>query len=74
MTLSELKIGEQGVILENKTSGALKQRFMDMGITKGIPIKIVKIAPLGDPIEIEIRGYNLSIRKDDAKKIIIKEA
>ena len=74
MTLNDLKKGECGTILNNKTKGAIKQRFMDMGITKGIPVKVVKIAPLGDPIEIEIRGYNLSIRKDDAKKIDIKEA
>lgn len=68
-TLKELHIGETGVINRVRTTGALKQRFMDMGITKGIEVKIIKIAPLGDPIEIEIRGYNLSIRKDDADKI-----
>ena len=68
-TLRELKIGESGVIVRVGTSGALKQRFMDMGITKGVEVKVVKIAPLGDPIEIEIRGYNLSIRKADAEKI-----
>lgn len=73
MTLKELKIGQSGIILKNHTSGALKQRFMDMGITKGIQIKVLKIAPLGDPIEIEIRGYNLSIRKSDAEKIEIAE-
>ena len=55
-----------------KTTGALKQRFMDMGITKGTEVKVIKIAPLGDPIEIEIRGYNLSVRKEDADKIELK--
>lgn len=74
MTLRDLKIGQSGIILKNRTSGALKQRFMDMGITKGTLVKVVKIAPLGDPIEIEIRGYNLSIRKNDAKEIEIEEA
>lgn len=68
-TLKELRIGESGKITRMKTSGALRQRFMDMGITKGTEVKVIKIAPLGDPIEIEIRGYNLSVRKEDADKI-----
>lgn len=72
MTLKELRMGESGRILKNHTSGALKQRFMDMGITKGVVVKVLKIAPLGDPIEIELRGYNLSIRKSDAQKIEIE--
>lgn len=72
MTLKELRVGESGRILKNHTSGALKQRFMDMGITKGVVVKVLKIAPLGDPIEIELRGYNLSIRKSDAQKIEIE--
>lgn len=72
MTLRDLKIGQSGKILKNNTSGALKQRFMDMGITKGVVVKVIKIAPLGDPIEIEIRGYNLSIRKGDAQKIEVE--
>ena len=71
-TLKELSIGESGKIVKIGTVGALKQRFMDMGITKGTEVKILKIAPLGDPIEIEIRGYNLSIRKADAEKINIE--
>ena len=68
-TLKDLNVGETGAIGRIGTVGALKQRFMDMGITKGTEVKVVKIAPLGDPIEIEIRGYNLSIRKGDAEKI-----
>ena len=70
-TLKDLSVGQSGRIVKIGTIGALKQRFMDMGITKGTDVKIIKIAPLGDPIEIEIRGYNLSIRKDDAAKIEI---
>ena len=73
MTLNELQVGKSGKIVKNRTKGALKQRFMDMGITKGVVVKVVKIAPLGDPFEIEIRGYNLSIRKEDAKQIEIEE-
>ena len=72
MTLRDLKIGETGVIARVNTTGALKQRFMDMGLTKNVEVKIIKIAPLGDPIEIEVRGYNLSIRKADAENILMK--
>ena len=72
MTLRDLKVGESGVIAKISTTGALKQRFMDMGLIKNAEVKIIKIAPLGDPIEIEVRGYNLSIRKDDAQNIIMK--
>ena len=68
-TLRDINVGESAVIARIQTSGALKQRFMDMGITKGTEVKVIKIAPLGDPIEIEIRGYNLSIRKGDVEKI-----
>ena len=68
-TLRDLKVGESGVIARVGTNGALKQRFMDMGITKGVEVNVVKVAPLGDPIEIIIRGYNLSVRKADAEKI-----
>ena len=71
-TLKDLTIGQSGVVAKVDTTGALKQRLVDMGITKGTDVSVVKIAPLGDPIEIEIRGYNLSIRKADAEKILIK--
>ena len=73
MTLNDLEVGRSGKIIKNRTTGAIKQRFMDMGITKGIVVKVIKIAPLGDPIEIGVRGYNLSIRRVDAKKIEIEE-
>lgn len=73
LTLKDLKVGQKGSIRKIRISGALKQRFMDMGITRGVEVKVVKRAPLGDPIEIEIRGYNLSIRKDDAQNIEIGE-
>lgn len=72
-TLKDLSVGQSGSITKLGTTGALKQRFMDMGITKGTEVKVIKIAPLGDPIEIEIRGYNLSVRKSDAEKIEIME-
>ena len=72
MTLRDLKVGESGVIAKVNTTGALKQRFMDMGLTKNVEVKIIKIAPLGDPIELEVRGYNLSIRRADAQNIEMK--
>ena len=71
-TLRDLPIGGSGVITKVRTTGALKQRFMDMGITKGTEVKVIKIAPLGDPIEVEIRGYNLSVRKGDAENIELR--
>ena len=71
-TLKDLAVGESGVIKRVHTTGALKQRFMDMGITKGTKVTVSKIAPLGDPIEIEIRQYNLSVRKGDAENIIVE--
>ena len=69
MTLRDLKVGEKGIIKKVGTVGALRQRFNAMGLTKGVEVKVVKVAPLGDPIEIDVRGYSLSIRKEDASNI-----
>ena len=69
MTLKDLKVGQTGVIKKIGTVGALKQRFNAMGLTKGVEVKVVKVAPLGDPIELEVRGYSLSVRKSDAENI-----
>ena len=73
MTLKELSVGQSAIVKKIGTKGALKQRFVDMGLTKGVEVKVIKIAPLGDPIELEVRGYNLSIRKDDAQFIEVEE-
>lgn len=70
-TLNELKIGSDAVVSKVLGDGALRRRFMDVGITKGAKLRIIKAAPLGDPIEITIRGYSLSLRKDDAKNILV---
>lgn len=72
MTLNEVKIGETVVVEKINAEGALKRRIMDMGITKGVSIFIRKVAPLGDPIELTVRGYELSLRKEDAIKIEVK--
>ena len=65
-TLRDVKVGETSTVLKIHGSGALKRRIMDMGITKGTEILVRKVAPLGDPIEVKVRGYELSVRKDDA--------
>lgn len=68
-TLSELKVGESGRVARLTGEGAVKRRIMDMGLTKGSEVTVRKVAPLGDPIEITVRGYELSIRKDEAAKV-----
>ena len=68
-TLREAKPGETVTVTKLKGTGAVKRRIMDMGITKGIPVYIRKVAPLGDPVEVTIRGYELSLRKDDAQMV-----
>ena len=72
-TLRDAKVGETVVVERIQGSGAVKRRIMDMGITKGVEIYIRKIAPLGDPVEVMVRGYELSLRKEDAKMIVLKE-
>ena len=69
LTLRDVKIGETATVVKLHGEGAIKRRIMDMGITKGVVIKVVKVAPLGDPLEISVRGYELSLRKADADLI-----
>ena len=71
-TLKELKVGESAKVVKLYGDGAIKRRIMDMGITKGVLITVRKVAPLGDPIELNLRGYELSIRKSDAEMIEIE--
>ncbi len=68
-TLKEVKVGETVKVVKLYGEGAVRRRIMDMGITKGAEVHIRKVAPLGDPIEVTVRGYELSIRKADAEKI-----
>ncbi len=70
-TLKDMKIGETGNVARLHGEGAVKRRIMDMGITKGAEVTVRKVAPLGDPIELTVRGYELSIRKDEAEKVEI---
>ena len=71
-TLREAKIGETVTVAKLHGAGAVKRRIMDMGITKGVDVFVRKVAPLGDPIEVTVRGYELSIRKADADMIEVE--
>lgn len=68
-TLKDIKIGDTATVQKLHGEGAVKRRIMDMGITKGALVLVRKVAPLGDPIELTVRGYELSIRKEDASMI-----
>ena len=72
MTLKEAKIGSTVTVTKVGGEGALKRRIMDMGITKGVQIYVRKVAPLGDPVEVTVRGYELSLRKADADLIEVE--
>ena len=71
-TLRDVKIGETAVIEKLHGEGALKRRIMDMGLTKGTQVYVRKVAPLGDPMELTVRGYELSVRKADVELIEVK--
>lgn len=72
MTLNEVPVGGVCTVTKLNGTGKLRRRIMDMGITKGVEIKVVKIAPLGDPMELNVRGYELSIRKNEAEIIEVQ--
>ena len=71
-TLKDVKIGESAVIEKLHGEGALKRRIMEMGLTRGTQVYVRKVAPLGDPMELTVRGYELSVRKADAELIEVK--
>ena len=72
MTLGDAKVGSTVVVTKIEGDSAYKRRIMDMGITKGSELYIRKVAPLGDPVEITVRGYKLSVRKNDAQCVQVK--
>ncbi|MBQ8138759.1 MAG: ferrous iron transport protein A [Lachnospiraceae bacterium] len=72
MTLRDAKVGQTVKVLKLSGEGAVKRRIMDMGITKGIEVYVRKVAPLGDPIEVTVRGYELSLRKADGEMIEVE--
>mgnify|MGYP002513747771 CR=1 FL=1 len=71
-TLKDVKIGKKAKVVKLHGEGAVKRRIMDMGITKGIVVRVRKVAPLGDPMELTVRGYELSLRKADAEMIEVE--
>ena len=71
-TLKQVNVGESAKVVKLHGEGAVKRRIMDMGIIKGVEVMVRKVAPLGDPIEINVRGYELSIRKHDAEMIEVE--
>lgn len=73
-TLKDAKVGDTVTVKRLHGEGPVKRRIMDMGITKGTPVYIRKVAPLGDPVEVTVRGYELSLRRKDAETIIVESA
>ncbi|MCH5293124.1 MAG: ferrous iron transport protein A [Treponema sp.] len=71
MTLREVKTGQTVTVERLLGEGAVRRRIMDMGITRGVEIFVRKVAPLGDPVEITVRGYELSVRKADAERVLV---
>ncbi len=72
ITADKLKTGQTGVVKSLACSGALRRRIIDMGITPGAPMRLIKKAPLGDPLEFNVRGYELSVRRSEAKEIVVE--
>ena len=72
MTLREAKTGQTVTVVKLNGEGAVKRRIMDMGITKGVEIYVRKVAPLGDPVEVTVRDYELSVRKADAEMVEVR--
>lgn len=73
MTIDNLKVGQSGTIAQVGGEGALRLRFLDMGLIPGTKVTLRKVAPMGDPIQIQVRGYELTIRREDAARITLKE-
>lgn len=70
-TLRDVPVGDSATVVKLTGDGAIKRRIMDMGITKGTKVDVRKVAPLGDPIEVTVRGFELSLRKDEAKNVLV---
>lgn len=69
--LKDLKIGEEGIVRRVGGDGAVRRRLFDMGVTPGAPVKMRKLAPLGDPVEVTLRGYELTLRKNEAEWVLV---
>jgi ferrous iron transport protein A len=73
VTLRDVSVGESATVVKLAGQGAIKRRIMDMGITKGTRVSVRKVAPLGDPIEVTVRGFELSLRKDEAENVYVTD-
>ena len=71
--LNDIRVGETAVVIKILGEGALRRRLLDMGITKGVKVLVRKLAPLGDPMQIHVRGYELSLRQSEAERIVVEE-
>ncbi|MDD7700023.1 MAG: FeoA family protein [Eubacteriales bacterium] len=71
-TLRDVEVGGKAVVVKLHGEGAVKRRIMDMGLTKGTAVSVIKVAPLGDPVQIHVRGYELSVRKADAEMVEVE--
>lgn len=71
-TLRDVEVGESATVVKLIGDSQIKRRIMDMGITKGVSVQVRKVAPLGDPIEVTVRGFELSLRKDEAQNVIVE--
>lgn len=72
MTLRDLKPGQSGIVASIKGSGSIRRRVLEMGVTPGTGIEVIKVAPLGDPVEVMLRGYDLSLRREEAEAIELR--
>lgn len=73
ISLDSIAPGNTCIVQEISGEGAVRTRMMDMGLIKGTEIKVIRVAPLGDPIEFEVKGYNLSLRKNEARRVMVEE-
>ncbi len=71
-TLRDVEVGGKAVVVKLHGEGAVKRRIMDMGLTKGTAVSVIKVAPLGDPVQVHVRGYELSVRKADAEMVEVE--
>lgn len=72
LTLRDISVGERARVVKLSGEGALKRHIMDMGVTKGVEVFVRKVAPLGDPLEVSVRGYELSLRKSEAENVLVE--
>lgn len=73
LTLDTVPVGTECIVKQIGGKGKIRTRILDMGLTRGTQVKVIRVAPFGDPIEFEVRGYNLSLRKEEARQVMVQE-